>query len=418
MKKEPLLTNFPRTIFASATRQLQASLRSMKQSVSKESLSGYETLFAEIISPDFLARIDTTKRHRHYGSIVVFWCWIAQILDGNTSCAKAVSRLQGWLQSCGLPVPSSDTSSYCKGRIRLPESFIRKASSQVQSYLKRSISPADLWQGMTLKAIDGSSVKLEDTLENQEEFPQPSTQKSGCGFPVMGITGLLNLSHGGWDAFCCAKQSTHDSTMAWDLMEHLESGDLLLADRAYCSYAYIASLLEKGVHSLMRLHQKREAGLDWNQGKKISSCERIVTWKRPAYNKQNKEFSQEAWNQLPQEMTIRLIRLAYEDRSGQKKWMIVATTLTDHKRYDGVELHALYAKRWEIELKLRDIKTSMGFEMMQVKTPQMALKTLSMLQLSYNLVRALMKQAAHHHGLEKDNISFKECLGFITVSVL
>ena len=122
---------------------------------------------------------------------------------------------------------------------------------------------------MVLKAIDGSSVKLDDTEANQLQYPQPCQQTDGCGFPVMGITGLLNLSHGGWDAFTTATLTTHDSTMAWDLTGHIEKGDLLLADRAYCSFAYIATLLQKGAHSVIRLHQKREAALDWNEGEKV-----------------------------------------------------------------------------------------------------------------------------------------------------
>ena len=412
MKKEPFLTDFPLNIFASSARKIQASLRKLRESISSNSLSGYSVLFNDIISPDFLHQNDPTLRNRHYGCIPVFWAWVSQILEGNASCSKAVSMMQSWCYSQGLNIPSSDTSSYCKGRVRLPDSFIKKASLKVQRHLTNSITDSDRWHGMTLKAIDGSSVKLSDTEKNQLQFPQPNTQKAGCGFPVMGITGLLNLSHGGWDAFTTATLQTHDAVMAWDLMEHIESGDLLLADRAYCSFAYIAKLLEKGAHSLMRLHQKREAALDWKKGKRVSSFERIVSWKRPEFRNQQKGLSREEWEALPQQLSIRLIRLGYEDRTGQKKTMTIATTLTDYNKFDGIQLHNLYARRWEIELKLRDIKTTMGFEMMKVKSPEMAIKTLLMVQLAYNLIRSLMVKSAKNNDIDKEVISFKESLEF------
>lgn len=416
MKKEPLLTNFPRHIIATGKRKIQASLKKLREKLILDSANGYATLFNHVISVEFLRESDPTKRNRHYGCVPVFWAWISQILAGNASCSKAIGMMQAWSQQQGLPVPSSDTSSYCKGRIRLPESFIERASNKVLLTLNNAIVKSDRWHGLTLKAIDGSSIKLSDTELNQVTFPQPNTQKPGCGFPVMGMTGLLNLSHGGWEAFTTATQQTHDATMAWDLLDNIQCDDLILADRAYCSYVYIATLLKKGAHSLIRLHQKREAALDWKKGKKNSSFERIVSWKKPTFSGVRGGITREQWEHLPKELSIRLIRLGYEDRAGSKKMMTLATTLTDHHKYDGLALHSLYARRWEIEVKLRDIKTTMGFDMINVKSPEMAIKTLKMVQLAYNLIRCLIKTATSSSSVSKEMISFKETLD-LTISM-
>ena len=131
------------------------------------------------------------------------------------------------------------------------------------------------------------------------------------------------------------------------------------------------------------------------------------------FSNQNTGMNLQEWEALPKELSIRLIRLSYEDRSGELKDLTVATTLTDHKKFDGLELHSLYARRWEIELKLRDIKTTMGFELMRVKSPEMAHKTLKMVQLAYNLIRIEMKRAVETYNLAKDSLSFKESLGFV-----
>ena len=136
--------------------------------------------------------------------------------------------------------------------------------------------------------------------------------------------------------------------------------------------------------------------------------------KRPVFNTKQNYITKEEWESLPKQISVRLIRLGYETRTGERKIMTVATTLTDEKRFDGLELHCLYARRWEIELKLRDIKTTMNFEMINVKTPEMAVKTLAMVKLAYNLIRVLMKRAAHASGITQDSISFKESLELVT----
>jgi hypothetical protein len=94
--------------------------------------------------------------------------------------------------------------------------------------------------------------------------------------------------------------------------------------------------------------------------------------------------------------------------------MTVVTTLTDPTLHDGVELHCLYARRWEIELRLRDIKTTLDFEMLAVKSPAMARKTLAMIRIAYNLMRVLMQRAAREAGEAVGSISFKEALDLTT----
>ena len=125
MKKQPFLTDFPLTIFATAKRRLQAAIRNVSAIVTRSSLSGYSVLFSEVLPPHFLAEIDPTARQRSFGHLPVFWAWLAQILDANASCQKAVGHIQSWAATCGLPVPSSDTSSYCKARGRMSLEFLK-----------------------------------------------------------------------------------------------------------------------------------------------------------------------------------------------------------------------------------------------------------------------------------------------------
>ncbi len=249
-----------------------------------------------------------------------------------------------------------------------------------------------------------------DTPDNQAAYPQPSGQKPGCGFPVMAFVGVLNLSHGGWEGFATMRHKSHDLTGAAQLLEHFEEGDLVLADRAFNSYELVALLLERGAHSLMRLHQARARKLDWSKGRRIGKHQRVVTWEKPKNKPKASPLTDAQWAALPATLSIRLIRMHFEDRGGAKRRLIVATTLTDTERFDGLELFDLYARRWEIEVKLRDIKTTLRMEEFRVRTPAMAHKTLTMVMIAYNLLKALIQQAGHAHAEPPAELSFKGCL--------
>ncbi len=100
------------------------------------------------------------------------------------------------------------------------------------------------------------------------------------------------------------------------------------------------------------------------------------------------------WEALPEEITVRYIKMGYEDRSGEKRVMVVVTTLLDPEEHEATEVIDLYARRWDIELKFRDVKTTLKMEEFAVKSPAMAHKTLLMMMISYNQLRSLMQRGA------------------------
>ena len=415
VKKQPLLTDFPSTVFATAKRRLQAAIRQSKALLLRRSLSGYAVIFEDWISSDFLESIDPTQRQRNFGHIPLFWAWMAQILEGNASCHKAVSWLQAWSQAHGLPVPSSDTSSYCKARSRIRMSFLQSVHAKVLRTLRSGIDEENRWKGLNLKAIDGTSVTLMDTPANQKLYPQSSKQKPGCGFPTMGIVGLLDLGHGGLEHVVTCPWKQHDTKAASAIVPFLCKGDLLLADRAFSSFELIAKCQEQGAHVLIRLHQARHKYLDWRKGKRLGKHQRLVTWTRPRRPARSSLSAQE-WEQLPEKMELRLIKTLFKDRAGKTKELIVVTTLTDHLAHDGMELANLYARRWDIELKFRDLKTTLKLETLSVKSPDLAHKTLLMSIIAINLLRGLMQKAATLAQKPVWQMSFKGCLDLVTAS--
>ena len=416
VKKEPFLTDFPTTVLATSARRLQAIVRRTRRAISAQSFTGYAILFDDVLSPEFLNSIDPTKRQRVFGSLPLFWSWLGQILEGNASCSRGLSLLQSWCRASGIAVPSSKTASYCKARNRIRLSFLKKVHTQVLQVLCRRVRQQDCWRGLRLRAIDGSSVKLMDTPANQKIYPQHCNQKAGCGFPSMGVVGLLDLSHGGWEHIKTCHPDRHDSRAAASFVRHLGEGDLLLGDRAFCSYELIARCLTRGAHSLMRLHHVRHRRLLWEEAKKIGSCQRLVTWKRPERQPNGSSLSKKKWLELPETMTLRLIKKNFKKRDGSNGELIVVTTLTNEKTHPGAELIELYQSRWDIELKFRDWKTTLGMETFAVKSPRMAHKTLWMSVIAMNLLRTLMQQAAAEEGKSQSEMSFKGSLDLLLAS--
>ena len=167
--------------------------------------------FSHVLPADFLHGLSVSQRIRQYCNVVVFWAWLAQILEANASLSKAVSLVQAWCDDAGLPVPGKNTGAFSKGRDRLGMDFLAAANTRVNAWLGARVRPEDTYQGHIIKSIDGSSVALDDTAANQSEYPQPTSQKPGCGFPVMGIMGVLNHAHGGWEDFVEGQQTAHDA---------------------------------------------------------------------------------------------------------------------------------------------------------------------------------------------------------------
>jgi len=367
-------------------------------------------VFEKILPQSELNQWCDSKRKRIYDEPTTLWAWSSQILEANASCHKAVSNVQAWRQQLELLAPSSQTKAYCNARKRLPKRFIEQANEHVLKNLHASILPRDRWRGLELKAIDGSSIQLMDTKENQLVYPQPNQQKKGCGFPVMGVCGVVNLSHGGWEALSTSVHTQHDLSATYGVLKHFGQDDICLADRAYNSYEFMSLLKAQGSESLMRLHQARKRSLDWKKGKKLGPNDRLYTWRKSKNKAPGSKLTKEEWEQLPESMEVRITRFKYQKRDGKNEWMYLASSLLDPVSYPYEELCERYYDRWVIELKFRDIKTMLKMEFIRAKTPELAEKTVLILQLCYNMVYSLIQSARDAHLVKNKQISFTRCI--------
>lgn len=406
--KTPFLDGFPTFLFGRGKASGQALLEQARRQAIDRSPGQLSALFADVIAPELVESLAGHQRDREYPDPVTFWAFLGQILSEDGSCGRAVAEVQQWRQQQGQCPPSADTSSFCKARRRLPQAMLDGVHAHLCATLTRQTPRDWLWHGRIVKAIDGSSVQLPDTPENQRAYPQPPTQREGCGFPVMEFGGLINLCNGAWEQLVLSSMDFGDHTLLDAAMEHIDPGDVLVTDRAFGSYEMMARIARRGAAMVARLHQARK--LDWRQGKKAGPDQRIVTWTKPRQQSALSRLSAAEWEQLPETIEVRLIRVRGEGRDGKARTLYLATTLVDTVEYPAEDIAALYCQRWEIELRLRDLKTTLGMELLRTKTPEMARKELAMFVIAYNALRLLMVQASVREGVNLWRLSFKGTL--------
>lgn len=206
-----------------------------------------------------------------FDPIVTLWAFLSQVLDVDKSCHNTVSRVIAYLAGEGVELPSTDTSGYCQARARIPEKLLEKLFGRAAQSLEEKVTYEYLWCGRNVKVIDGSTVSMPDTLENQKAYPQPKTQKPECGFPIAKFGVIFSLATGAAVALCIDVLNTHDIKLARKLYHFLNPLDILLGDRAFCAYADIVAIKNLGCDAIFRKHQSRPTSR--RKGKIVGNCD-------------------------------------------------------------------------------------------------------------------------------------------------
>lgn len=355
-------------------------------------------------------REEYEPRNRIFNQWRTFWINLGQVLSPTQSCNEALIKAQAWLWHSEGKEISSSTSGYCQGRNRLNQKYLDTINHTVIEHHQNHQTSHYLWCGRSVKVTDGSSLSMSDTEENQRLYPQPTGQKKGCGFPVMRIVATFSL-HSGM-ILDCRKGSldVHERTLwrqGWDCYEE---NDVALADCGFCSYADYHYLKEKKVDCVMRLHQRRK---EKRIIKKFNKNDYLVLWKKPTKSQRPKWMTIRQWEQLPDQMTVRYVRVSVDIPGIRTKNFTVATTLLDPKEYPAEAIAQLYWRRWRCELFLRDIKVTMRMKVLRAKTPNMIQKEFTIFIIAYNLIRSLIWDAALDNHKEPGRISFKAAINVI-----
>ena len=333
------------------------------------------------------------KRDRVFTPWITFCAFFGQVLQRGASCRDAVRRVQAWYLAVGSGVNvDSATGGYCQARGRLPLQVLRAAFERLVQRCDERARRVDQWQGRTVKVIDGCGLSMPDTAANRRVFAYAAGQRKGCGFPTGQLVGLFSLATGHLIRFVVSSWKAHEAPLARQLVGWVNPGEVLLADRGFCSWALISLFERKGVDVVMRLHHLRKTGTG------------PVQWAKP---QRQGSWEKQLWSELPASLNLRVVRFRVETPGFRTEQIAVVTTLLDEAIYPDAVIADLFRRRWQVEINFRDIKTTLGLDVLRTLTPAMIEKEIHLQAIAYNLVRLLMLEAARQHDVPPTRLSFK-----------
>lgn len=343
-----------------------------------------------------------------YTPAVTVWVFLSQCLSADHSCREAVARLAAWRVLHGLSPCSSDTGAYCTAREALPEDACRELVRRTARAVEEQAPQEWLWRGRRVRVVDGSTVTMPDTAENQAEYPQPNTQRPGCGLPIARVLVVFSLAVGTVLEAAIGPykgKQTGENSLFRSLHHTLSEDDVVLADRCYSGWFDVAMLAQRAIDVVVRKHQLRAT--DFRTGERLGKDDHLVRLAKP----QRPEWmSAELYETLPAELTLREVRVRVSQRGFRSKQFVVVTTLVDAEAFPPQELADLYRRRWQAELHLRSLKVVLQMDHLRCKTPHRVRNEFYMHLLAYNLVRRVMAVAAAEAMIPPWQISFKGTL--------
>lgn len=351
-----------------------------------------------------LAEQRVAWRDRLLTPAVTLRLFLIQVLGGNVAIA-ALRQLSGI---------DFAVSSYCESRRRLPLEVLQSLLQWMNELAGRSLAGAGPKRlggpseapGPRVLVADGSTCSMEDTPELRAHFDLPPGTKPGVGYPMQKLMGLLDAATGMFVALLGLPLFQHDMRAVVGLHPLLRAGDVLLGDRALCSFAHLALLQARGVFACVRLHQRRKA-------KGAGGTDR---WAKPA--KAPAWMGAAQYALLPASVDVRLVRYAVSRKGYRTTHVTVVTTLMDESLWPDARVAELYGHRWLIETCYDHLKTTMRMNVLRCRTVDGVRKELAVYLAAYNLVRLAMLRAAARQCVSPHRVSFVDAMRWLHARAL
>ena len=375
----------------------QRRLRKQLQKVARQVDS--MSFFNLLTGPEVLQTLEALLppyRERKYPPTVTLAMFLGQVLSADGSCRNAVNKAMVNELLKGLEPGSASTGSYSDARKRLPQELVQELARSIALQLGTHTPAPWMWRERHVKLVDGTTILMPDTAENQARYPQHGKQKAGIGFPIARLVGVISLAHGAVLDVAMGPykgKGTGEHALFRELLKCFVGGDVMVADSYYCSYFLIAALMALDVDFVFERHGARHS--DFRTGKKLGSRDHMVKWPRPA---RPQWMTHEEYESFPTELTVREIKV------GKK---VLVTSFLNPRAVCKREVGSLFQHRWNIELDLRNIKDTLGMANLSCRTPEMCEKELAVYMLAHNLIRLLMAQAAVQAAVLPRELSFK-----------
>lgn len=341
-------------------------------------------------------------RNTKFSPDVALNIFVRQAINDNGSCRQALADA---ISADLIDASNLDTGAYCHAREKLPESLFTQYVALICNFTYQRFSSViqSKWHGYNIKMVDGTTISMPDTAENQEAYPQPDTQEPGIGFPLLRMvmvfcffTGsVVKYSYGSY----AGKQTGEHSLFRAVMDDCVSAMDLIVGDRYYPSYWLLWALKAKGADGLFEAHGARN--IDFRTGAKVGKLDHIAVWSKP---KKPKWMSAHEYSVVPDEMLVR------EFKYGKKN---IVTTILDVETFSRVKLGQLYKQRWCVETDIGAIKTTMKMDILRCKTPENISREIGAHMVAYNLTRLLIVQTSIQTKRKPREISHQAAMQLI-----
>jgi hypothetical protein len=341
-------------------------------------------------------------RDRLFSPATTIWGFLSQVLSEDHSCRDAVSRIIAHRAASGLELCSPNTASYCDARARIPTAALRSLARRTAQQLQDGLPEGWKWNGRSVFIADGSHVSMPDTEANQAAYPQPAVQQDGIGFPLARLTVLLSLATGACHDLAIAPyagKGTGETTLLRQMYDALSPGDVVVADALFDNYFLACEMRQRGIELVARVQAERVG----SRTLESRPDGHVIVWQRP--NKP-RGMSGEQYRRYPESLIMRQVSVDARGKDNRAEQFKVVTTILDAS-IDGGQIGELYERRWDGEVDIRSIKSTMKMDILRCKTPEMVEKEIWVYLLAYNLLRTVMAVAASANGVEPREISFK-----------
>lgn len=340
-----------------------------------------------------------TIRKRRLPAERLVWLVVGMALFRNLPIEDVLRRLEVALPSKSGKDPAR--SGVAQARRRLGAGPIRHLFERTGEHWATQSAERYLWRGLTLWAVDGTSLRVPDSQENRAHFGGRSNQRSDSGYPVARVVTMMALRSHLMKAARIAPYNTSELALAHELFPEIPDGALAIVDRGFLYAELLVPLAADGKrHWLTRARKNTSYKVIKKLGPGDELVELNVTWQA----KQNSP-------DLPKTWLARAIR--YKRRGYRPQ--ILLTSLLDPVEYPRDEIVSLYHDRWEIELGYDEVKTHMLDRMETLRSQSVAgvEQEIWGLLLAYNLVRLELEGAAAVAKVAPVRMSFVAGLRFV-----
>ena len=306
---------------------------------------------------------------------------------------EGLSWQSGWKTRWRVP----STAAITQARARLGAEPLVTLFDRACVPVASPATPGALWRGLRLVAMDGTTLDVADTDDNDAEFGRPGSGRGeGVGaFPQLRLVGLAECATHTCFAAAMGPCATGETTLAKQLLDKLGPGMLVLADRNFLSHPLFSAFAATGAQLCWRA--KNNAVLP-------------VLERYPDGSFRSEIVASDDKRTRAHVVSVRVVEYEVADpgRPDTAERYRLVTTLSGYPAYPADELAALYAQRWEFESLLDEMKTHQRGPriVLRSKSPAMVRQEVYGFLACHYAIRVLMSAAADDAGVDPDQLSF------------